>query len=77
MQKIYESVNLSGKIIIIEDIERTQINILELLGYVNSLVEQDRIKVLLVVNEKELIEYVSNDNDVLSKKDYRGFFGRC
>lgn len=68
MQKIYESVNLSGKIIIIEDIERTQINILELLGYVNSLVEQDRIKVLLVVNEKELIEYVSNDNDVLSKK---------
>lgn len=68
MQKIYESVNLSGKLIIIEDIERTQINILELLGYVNSLVEQDRIKVLLVVNEKELIEYVSNDNDVLSKK---------
>ena len=54
MQKIYESVNLSGKLIIIEDIERTQINILELLGYVNSLVEQDRIKVLLVVNEKEL-----------------------
>lgn len=68
MQKIYESVNLSGKLIIMEDIERTQINILELLGYVNSLVEQDRIKVLLVVNEKELIEYVSNDNGVLSEK---------
>ncbi len=68
MQKIYESVNLSGKLIIIEDIERTQINILELLGYVNSLVEQDRIKVLLVVNEKELIEYASNDNGALSEK---------
>ena len=57
MQKLYESVDLSGKLIILEDIERSQINILELLGYVNSLVEQDGAKVLLVANESEIIKY--------------------
>ena len=57
MQKLYESVDLSRKLIILEDIERSQINILELLGYVNSLVEQDGAKVLLVANESEIKKY--------------------
>ena len=33
------------------------IDILEVLGYVNNLVEQDGVKVLLVANEEELIQY--------------------
>lgn len=57
MQKLYESIDLSGKFIILEDIERSQIDILELLGYVNNLVEQDGAKVLLVANEDKIIEY--------------------
>ena len=57
MQQIYESIDLSGKLIILEDIERSQIGILELLGYVNNLVEQDGVKLLLVANENEIIKY--------------------
>lgn len=57
MQRLYESVDLSDKLIVLEDIERSQINIFEILGYVNNLVEQDGVKVLLVANEAEMIEY--------------------
>lgn len=57
LKKLYESINLSNKLIILEDIERTSIDVIELLGYVNNLVEQDSVKVLLVANEDEIIEY--------------------
>ena len=57
MQRLYESVDLSDKLIVLEDIERSQINIFEILGYVNNLVEQDGVKVLLVANEAEMIKY--------------------
>lgn len=57
MQQIYDSVDVSGKLIILEDIERSPIGILDLLGYINNLVEQDRVKVLLVANENEIIQY--------------------
>lgn len=57
MRAVYESIDLSGKLIILEDVERSQINILELLGYVNNLVEQDGVKVLLVANENEILKY--------------------
>lgn len=53
MQKLFESIDLSGKLIILEDLERSGIDILEVLGYVNNLVEQDGVKVLLVANEEE------------------------
>lgn len=56
-QAIYESVNLTDKLIILEDIERTQINIIELLGYINNMCENDGVKVLLVANESELLHY--------------------
>lgn len=56
MQKLYESVDLSNRLVILEDVERSQIGILELLGYVNSLVEQDGVKVLLVANEEEILK---------------------
>lgn len=56
LQSLYNSIDLSGKLIIFEDVERTQIDIMEFLGYVNSLVEQDGVKVLLVTNEDELLK---------------------
>lgn len=56
MQELYESVDLSNRLVILEDVERSQIGILELLGYVNSLVEQDGVKVLLVANEEEILK---------------------
>ncbi len=56
LNNLYESINLCGKLVVLEDVERTSIDIIELLGYVNSLVEQDNVKVLLVCNEQEIIE---------------------
>lgn len=57
MQTLYESIDLSKTLIILEDVERSQIDILDLLGYVNNLVEQDGVKVLLVANENEIVQY--------------------
>lgn len=55
LKKLYSSVELSGKLLIFEDLERSGIELVKLLGYVNSLVERDGIKVLLVANEKEML----------------------
>ena len=56
LQKLFRSINLTGKLIILEDVERSSINLIELMGYVNSLVEQDGVKVMLVANEAEIIK---------------------
>ena len=69
MQKLYESIDLSGKLIIIEDLERSSIDILEILGYVNNLVEQDGVKVLLVANEDELIQYEPISEETQEKQE--------
>ena len=69
LQKLYESVDLSGKLIVLEDLERSSIDILEVLGYVNNLVEQDGIKVLLVANEDEIKEYKTIIEDDKGKKE--------
>lgn len=55
LEKLYKSVDLKDKLLILEDVERSNINIAILLGYVNELVERDGTKVLLVANENEII----------------------
>lgn len=55
LEKLYKSVDLKDKLLILEDVERSNINIASLLGYVNGLVERDGAKVLLVANENEII----------------------
>lgn len=70
LEKLYSSINLSDKLIILEDVERTQIDILELLGFVNSLVEHDSVKVLLVTNEDEIFNYIETENEGKRKKEY-------
>lgn len=70
LQKLYESVNLQGVLVIFEDFERSSIDILKLLGFINGLVEYDGAKVLLVANETELIHKESNGNiDVTSQQE--------
>lgn len=66
LKRIYESVDLKDKLLIFEDVERTKIGIINLLGYVNSLVERDGVKVLLIANENEIMvedETVINDEN--------------
>lgn len=63
MKALYNSVDLSGKLIVLEDLERSGISIIEILGYVNNLVEQDGVKVLLVANETEILKYIDSKPD--------------
>ncbi len=55
LQNLYSSVDLSGKLLILEDLERSHIEITKLLGYINNLVERDGVKVLVVANENEIL----------------------
>lgn len=54
-QEIYNSIDLSNKLIVLEDIERTQINIIDLFGYINNMCEIDGVKILLITNEEEML----------------------
>ena len=64
LKKLYESVNLNNVLLVIEDVERSSIDISKLLGFINGLVEYDGAKVLLVANENELLKI--DNNPVLS-----------
>lgn len=55
LSELYESVNLKDKLLVLEDVERSDISVTSLLGYVNGLVERDGVKILLVANENEII----------------------
>ena len=63
LQALYQSIDLSGKLIIVEDVERTRIDVLDLMGYVNSLTEQDKAKVLLVTNENEILKFKPTEKE--------------
>lgn len=54
LQKLYKSINLENQLLILEDVERCDIEKSTLLGYVNELTESDCAKVLLVANETEI-----------------------
>lgn len=56
LQDVYESIDLSGKLIILDDFERSGIDQIVLLGYINNLCENDGVKILLIANESELIQ---------------------
>lgn len=75
-QDLYESIDLTGKLIVLEDIERTQIDIIELLGYINNMCENDGVKVLLVTNESELLTTYekTDDKGKTTKVLYRSCF---
>ncbi|MBF4989374.1 P-loop NTPase fold protein [Methylophilus sp. 14] len=57
--------NLEDFVIIFDDLERSNINILKLLGYINHLVEHGGHKVILIANEDEIInhEQINKDNN--------------
>ncbi len=66
IEQLFLSSDFKNILIVFEDLERASIDIIELLGYINTLVEQDRVKVLVVANENELIKY---KNNYIDKKD--------
>lgn len=69
IEKLVKSIDLTNKLVVVEDLERSDINIAEVLGFVNSLVEQDNIKVLLIANEEEIAKKVEVEVKKDKKKD--------
>ena len=67
IQKVYNSIDLSNKLIVLEDIERTRIDIVDLFGYINNMCENDGVKLLLVTNEEEILT-TYEDTDEQGKK---------
>lgn len=65
IEKLYKQVNLNNKLIILDDLERSKINNVELLGYINNLEEHDGIKILLVANEQEILKYEKDNKEQL------------
>ena len=73
LNKLYSSVNLNGKLLVFEDLERSDIDLIKLMGYINNLVERDDVKILLVANENEIIKRIhntGNDNNSIPESDY-------
>lgn len=66
MKELYESIDLAGKLIVLEDLERSGVDIFEVLGYVNTMVEHDGVKVLFVANENEII---SREDKIVKGRD--------
>ncbi len=50
------------KILCFDDLERANIDIIDILGYINNFVEHDGIKTILICNEKELAIKFKNNN---------------
>ncbi|HAT4093248.1 P-loop NTPase fold protein [Clostridium perfringens] len=57
IKNIYKTlVNLDKYIIIFDDIERSSIDINDILGYINNLVEHSKIKAIIVANEPKITD---------------------
>ncbi len=54
LEKVYKSIDLKNTLVVFEDVERSNINPVDIMAYVNNLVEYDGVKVLLVANESEM-----------------------
>ena len=50
------------KVLCFDDLERANIDIIDILGYINNFVEHDGIKTILICNEKELATKFKNNN---------------
>lgn len=71
LQRIYTSIDLTNKLIILEDIERTQIDTADLFGYINNMCENNGVKMLLVTNEEEILTtYETTDENGKKAKHY-------
>ena len=50
------------KILCFDDLERANVDVIDILGYINNFVEHDHIKTIVICNEKELSTKLKNNN---------------
>lgn len=66
LKELYQGNDVKKVLIVLEDVERASINVIELLGYINNLLDNENMKILLVTYEdvilkKENDTYVSQN----------------
>lgn len=65
--QIDNSIDLTGILLVLEDVERTKIDLEDFFGFVNNLCEQDNVKVLLVADENKIREKLDNYDKIKDK----------
>ena len=50
------------KVLCFDDLERANVDVIDILGYINNFVEHDHIKTIIICNEKELSTKIKNSN---------------
>ena len=50
------------KVLCFDDLERANVDVIDILGYINNFVEHDHIKTIIICNEKELSTKLKNSN---------------
>ena len=51
-----------NKVLCFDDLERANVDVIDILGYINNFVEHDHIKTILICNEKELSTKLKSSN---------------
>ena len=54
--------SIDDKILCFDDLERANVDVIDILGYINNFVEHDGIKTILICNERELATKFKNNN---------------
>ena len=50
------------KVLCFDDLERANVDVIDIMGYINNFVEHDHIKTIIICNEKELSTKLKNSN---------------
>ena len=50
------------KVLCFDDLERANVDVIDILGYINNFVEHDHIKTIIICNEKELSTKIKSSN---------------
>ena len=57
-----ETFSTEDKILCFDDLERANVDVIDILGYINNFVEHDKIKTIVICNEKELATKFKDTN---------------
>ena len=57
-----EFFSTDDKVLCFDDLERANVDVIDILGYINNFVEHDHIKTIIICNEKELSTKIKSNN---------------
>ena len=57
-----EFFSTDNKVLCFDDLERANVDVIDILGYINNFVEHDHIKTIIICNEKELATKMKSEN---------------